>query len=359
MNIEPNDIVICLGEGKGVLLNYLLKEGVNAYGMDIWYGLRDVSTYYPEQSTILKIKQMLTFISKNKGRIFSGDATSLPLKTESVDVILSNKMLNNIGPADQFKVIQEVLRALKIGGIAKISGYMPLLVKNKDIEVMLSQLQESGKIKYEIVEKTVHVSKATGKSTDSYTIAIEKTDAISVTPSTTIKPLNLGPSLMNDADVISLISRYTGSYSQTLLGQLEALIKIWTLDNGFLSYEHKSLLFGSDNNKGIYNYIYTIVVSGGSSYAEELRFFLVLAGALSWQNHVSGSSNFGILSRDAVKLICTSYVGLGLSSQPSSMLEIDRNIESKTYIKSNTRFIDFFKTGIESINSYNRSAIKK
>lgn len=373
LNVGPNELVICLGEGDAKLLNYLLSEGYNAYGMDVWYDLRNYSTYGVKETSLSRLHDMLSAIHSNQGRIFNGKANSLPLKDESVDKLLSNKMLNNVDPADRRTVIMEVLRVLKVGGIAKISGYMPNIQNNKGIiEDFLSFLQDEGKIKYEIVEKTIYSSKDNSKQMESYTISIEK--LASIKPSEMVmktqvkepsmvqtedkfssyKPLEFGTS-MSGSEVISELSGRTGSSSLDLEEQLDLLMQIWSEKNGILSDTDSLLLFGTEEKKGIYDHIYKLTLNGKLSEVETLQFFLVLSGALAWQNQKIGVSDFGRLSRSSTNLIIDSYDSYGLLSTSNPVLNIEKNIQAKPYIRNNIRFMELFRFGMSNIKVYEAS----
>jgi len=95
-----NDLtVVDLGCGTGFFTNILASKYQQVIGLDI--------------ST-----NMLAFAKKNRSKdIFwlEGDANSIPLKSNSVDLIYSNLMIQWLDPLDI--AIKEILRVLKPGGV--------------------------------------------------------------------------------------------------------------------------------------------------------------------------------------------------------------------------------------------------
>jgi len=155
--------VISLGEGDGKLTAALTKEGSEAYGIDTWYDARsfnkaDIPVNITNTDEVTKAaNSMLTSINENQGRLVAGDARYLPLADKSVDVVLSNKLINNMSYAsDMNTVVEESLRVLKPGGEIRMSGYTPSTGFGigsagndyKFLDKLLNNLQSKGKITF-------------------------------------------------------------------------------------------------------------------------------------------------------------------------------------------------------------------
>ncbi len=365
LKIDPSELVICLGEGDAKLLNYLLSEGYNAYGMDVWYDLRSYNTWGVQETSVSRLYDMLSVIYNNQGRIFNAKANSLPLKTESVDKLFSNKMLNNVDPVDRQAVIMEVLRVLKVGGIAKISGYMPDIQDNKKrIEDFLDLLQGDGKISYEIVEKTIFSVKDSNKQINSYTISIQKTASISEQDfirakdlkserPRTISSFSFSSKKLTADELVSLLSLHTGSCSSDISQQLDLLMGSWALKDGVLSEKDRLLLFGTEQKEGLYSYVNDIVMRGNYAGVDDLSFFLIMSGAVSW---VNGDTNaeFGALNRDARLLISSTFTNLGVLDQAFSNIDLERSIKERPLISGSVKFMEVYRSGLESISVYKK-----
>ena len=165
-----------------------------------------------------------------------------------------------------------------------------------------------------------------------------------------------GTKRLSDSSVFALLSSRTGSFSLDLTEQLELLMTKWADNNGILTALDRTLLFGSGDSKGIYDYVYNQVVNDKVRDVEKVKFFLILAGVVSWHNQRITNPEFGILSVDDICLISKAYTGFGLLDLSVSTVNIETNIQSRDYIKDNPFFLDFFRSGI---NSYNKSLIKK
>jgi hypothetical protein len=109
--------VVSLAEGVSLLVPSLLKQGVKAYGVDLWY---NDTLNIPNN---LMGELMLSYINVYGDHLIAGDARHLDFKDESIDVVLSHNLVNNLHIADVFEVITETLRVLKIGGEARIYGF--------------------------------------------------------------------------------------------------------------------------------------------------------------------------------------------------------------------------------------------
>jgi len=128
--LKEGDIVLDLGSGGGIdVLLSAKRVGPTgkAYGLDM-------------------TDEMLALANENKGRagatnveFLKGEIEQIPLPDESVDVIISNCVINL--SADKHKVLQEAFRVLKPGGRFAVSdvvvrGDVPTAVK-KNMELWI------------------------------------------------------------------------------------------------------------------------------------------------------------------------------------------------------------------------------
>jgi SAM-dependent methyltransferase len=108
--IESGAIVVDIGSGAGTdLLLAGLDVGPQgrAIGVDMTEAMRD------------RARQGAAACGLRQVDVCEGDATALPVDTESVDVAISNGVLNLV--ADKRSAIEEIRRVLKPGGHVQIA----------------------------------------------------------------------------------------------------------------------------------------------------------------------------------------------------------------------------------------------
>ena len=155
---------------------------------------------------------------------------------------------------------------------------------------------------------------------------------------------------LGEKKVLDLRLSYTEP-SSYLTEQLDHLMSKWVEQNGVLTYSDKVLLFGVEGEKGVYDLVYNLVLSGTGNEVEELKSFLILSGAIAWYSQQVSFSDFGALGREPTCLISTCYISLGVSSGSV--------VSFKPYIKGNTAFVESFKSGKKAITSYNKTLPKR
>ena len=103
--MHPKSKVLDIGFGAGYpLIELSQRFGAEAqiYGIDIW------------AAAILRAREKIRVLGLENITIFERDATSIPLETESIDLICSNLGINNF--AEKEGVLAEAYRVLKTGG---------------------------------------------------------------------------------------------------------------------------------------------------------------------------------------------------------------------------------------------------
>jgi SAM-dependent methyltransferase len=125
LRVHAGQTVVSLGEGTSGLVPHLLNRGLDAYGIDIWYDavskISDLAPMFPHS-----IGKLYQYSSHHTTRLIEGSASDIPLKDNSVDVIVSHMLINNLGSSFQKnRMLAEIVRVLKPGGEARIYGILP------------------------------------------------------------------------------------------------------------------------------------------------------------------------------------------------------------------------------------------
>ena len=150
---------------------------------------------------------------------------------------------------------------------------------------------------------------------------------------------------LSKAEILSALSARTGSASTSIDEQLSELMNIWADNDGVLTEADSVLCFGNgDGNSGLYQYLYHIAEIGTAENSEEIKFFLILGGALFYN---SLNLESVALARSDRKLINLAYRTFDLTST-SSMTYIEQNLETRTMFKGNISFITRFDAGFNS-----------
>ncbi len=105
VNYKPNISVLDIGFGTGFpLIELAMRLGNSSivYGIDPW------------KEAIVRAKEKIDYYGISNIKIIEGEAESIPLPDQSVDLITSNNGINNV--ADMEKAIAECSRILKPGG---------------------------------------------------------------------------------------------------------------------------------------------------------------------------------------------------------------------------------------------------
>jgi ubiquinone/menaquinone biosynthesis C-methylase UbiE len=105
IDYKPNISALDIGFGTGFPLTEIalrLGESSTVYGIDPW------------TDAIIRVNKKIEYYRITNIKIFEGVAESIPLKDNSVDLIVSNNGINNVSDINQ--VISECSRIIKSGG---------------------------------------------------------------------------------------------------------------------------------------------------------------------------------------------------------------------------------------------------
>jgi SAM-dependent methyltransferase len=96
--------VLSVGEGTSCLLPFLLDRGIDARGLDTVYHSDDSAERHPG---------LVAYVKKYGDRLIKGDGRHIPLADNSVDVVVSHMVVNNVSFEDQTAMVKEAMRVAK------------------------------------------------------------------------------------------------------------------------------------------------------------------------------------------------------------------------------------------------------
>ncbi|HLP16964.1 MAG TPA: methyltransferase domain-containing protein [Bacteroidota bacterium] len=105
VDYRPNISALDIGFGTGFPLTEIamrLGDGATVYGIDPW------------KEAMIRAEKKIDRYGIRNIRLIEGSAEEIPLANESIDLIVSNNGINNVG--DMEKVISECARIIKPGG---------------------------------------------------------------------------------------------------------------------------------------------------------------------------------------------------------------------------------------------------
>lgn len=135
--------VLSLAEGVSGLLPHLIQNGIAARGLDLWYHSSELPNNYSGQL-------MSSHIEKWGDYLINGDATKIPLESESVDFVISHMLVNNVDLDTQKRIVSDSVRVLKKGGQIRIFGFDK--EESKEVGAFLDELWPQS-ISYSFEEK--------------------------------------------------------------------------------------------------------------------------------------------------------------------------------------------------------------
>jgi len=97
--LNPNSLILDLGTGTGVLLQFLLQKKFEVIGIDF---SKDM------------IKKANEKIGTNQGSLVLGDIENLPFQNGTFDIVTAMTTLEFVKNVE--KLLQEIMRVLKLGG---------------------------------------------------------------------------------------------------------------------------------------------------------------------------------------------------------------------------------------------------
>jgi len=105
INYKQNITALDIGFGAGFPLTEIamrLGNSSTVYGIDPW------------KETFQRVNQKIYYYGISNIKLIEGEAESIPLEDNSIDLITSNNGINNVSDIDT--VLSECSRILKIGG---------------------------------------------------------------------------------------------------------------------------------------------------------------------------------------------------------------------------------------------------
>ena len=126
INYRENISAIDIGFGAGFPLIELamrLGEGSVIYGIDPW------------KAAVKRVREKISYYGISNIRLIEGVAESIPLENDSIDLIVSNNGINNVGNID--RVFNECARILKKDG-----QFVLTMNLNKTMIEFYSQLEQ-------------------------------------------------------------------------------------------------------------------------------------------------------------------------------------------------------------------------
>lgn len=121
-----NKTILSVGEGFSDLLPYLLKIGAQPIGIDLWY---EVSVMDIPQNPAGHL--MAAYLTKYGPYLKRRDALKNGFPDSSFDFVFSHMVINNFETREQvITAVREMVRVLKVGGQARITGYPNSLFKS-------------------------------------------------------------------------------------------------------------------------------------------------------------------------------------------------------------------------------------
>lgn len=158
--LQPGEVVLDLGSGGGIDCFLAARQvGENGYVIGV-----DMTQEMLDKANANKAQMNVTHVDFRYGQI-----ESLPVDSDSVDIVMSNCVIN-LSP-DKPQVFREVMRALKPGGRVAISDivtegeftpelradlerWAECVVGAIDVEAYTGMIRDAGFVDVEVVSKT-------------------------------------------------------------------------------------------------------------------------------------------------------------------------------------------------------------
>lgn len=117
LNRVKNDnlSVLSIGEGISDLVPTLIENNINATGLDTWYHTSNLKG--DVNPGALRMEKYQTLYARH---LLRGSALSIPLKDESVDIVLAHKVVNYYHFAEQLEIVSQSIRVLTVSGEARL-----------------------------------------------------------------------------------------------------------------------------------------------------------------------------------------------------------------------------------------------
>lgn len=110
MHTIPRDAkVLSVGEGISELAENLRIKFPDTKALDLWYDDQDLP------------KELAEYVASHRPYLIAGSATEMPVKSRSIDLLVSHMLINNLDGPSRLKSLDEMIRVLKVGGEARIA----------------------------------------------------------------------------------------------------------------------------------------------------------------------------------------------------------------------------------------------
>ncbi|GIL17320.1 MAG: hypothetical protein BroJett040_10710 [Oligoflexia bacterium] len=112
--IKRGSSILSVGEGYSDFVPTLKGNGLKIKGLDIWYD----RAFLQQSDLPQKIKN---HVLKNQNQLITGSAFDLPYPKESIDHILSHKLMNNLHIGESVDFLYSALQTITVSGSLRIS----------------------------------------------------------------------------------------------------------------------------------------------------------------------------------------------------------------------------------------------
>ena len=122
-----------MGQGYGPELGYLAQHGYHVRAVDLWYHRQDIPAGVGDP--------LIEFNRRWGKHLVPGSVFKLPFESGSIDLILANRLLNNLSSWKNTLALDEMVRVLKPGGQIRVD-----VIKTYDSMDMFMSIQMEARI---------------------------------------------------------------------------------------------------------------------------------------------------------------------------------------------------------------------
>lgn len=121
--------VLLLGEGLDDRVSNAARAGVDVRSVDLWYDPRVVEAVKKHIDGFSTVREqrdyqlLVDFYEKHRKHLVAGSALDIPYGDGTFDAVRSQRLLNNLAEADQWKALEEMCRVVAVGGTVQVSPH--------------------------------------------------------------------------------------------------------------------------------------------------------------------------------------------------------------------------------------------